>query len=143
MNLIDFADEEACFRALVALLHSTGLRCPHCGAENGLHVFRNHSKSWIVDHRCSCCRSIFNVWTGTPFQRTHHPPSELWRIIRAMIEGRATAQLALDLHCQRGPLARFRRRLQPWVIQNFGPLPKKSAKKCAPVKTLIQSDFPA
>jgi transposase-like protein len=108
------------------VVHPEGLHCPRCGARNGIHVYRHHRKSWILDYRCSHCRRTFNAWTETPLEGTHHLPTELWRIIKGMTEGKSTVLLAKELHCQRGKLAILRHRLQPWVTKTFGPPAKKS-----------------
>jgi transposase-like protein len=121
---IDFGDEEACFHKLFELVHPEWLHCPRCGARKGIHVYRHHRKSWILDYRCSRCRQIFNAWTGTPLERTHHSPTELWRIIKGMTERKSTVQLAKELHCQRPRLSRLRSQLLRWVANNFHQTPK-------------------
>ena len=36
--LIDFIDEDACYRKLVELLHPEGLSCPRCGQRDRLGI---------------------------------------------------------------------------------------------------------
>jgi transposase-like protein len=123
-SAIDFGDEEACFEKLFELVRPEGLHCPRCGARNGIHVYRHHRKSWILDYRCSHCRRTFNAWIRTPLEGTHHSPTELWRVIKGMTEGKSTVQLAKELHCQRPGLSRFRSQLLRWVTNNFHQTPK-------------------
>jgi transposase-like protein len=123
---VGFPDEEACFKALVRLVHPAGLRCPHCGRRDHLRVYRRHKESWITDYRCWNCAKKFNAWSGTRLQGTHHPPSELWFIIRGIIAGKSTSQLAGELHCLRAPLSRLRHRLERWVNQILGPPSKET-----------------
>jgi transposase-like protein len=118
--------ENLYFKKLFKLVHPGGLNCPHCGRQDHLRVHRRHKQSWITDFRCSHCAKKFNAWTGTRFQGTHHPPSELWYIIQGIIARTSTAQLSRELHCQRGPLDRLRHRLEPWVKQYFGPRCKET-----------------
>jgi hypothetical protein len=40
--LIDFMDEDACYRKLVELLHPEGLSCPRCGQPDRLGVHSRH-----------------------------------------------------------------------------------------------------
>lgn len=126
---VDFGDEEACFTALIKRVHPEGLRCPLCGRQEELVVCRHHKKSWIVDYRCPTCGCVFNAWTGTPFQGTHHSPSELWRIITKIKQGKFTTEIARKLDCQRAHLSEFRHEIQQWVTSIFGSAPKKSPRK--------------
>jgi transposase-like protein len=90
------------FEKLMKLVHPEGLRCPHCGAQEGLRACRRHSESWIPDYRCPHCSCVFNAWTGTPFQGTHHPPSKLWCIIMQIKEGIFTTEIARRCPLNRG-----------------------------------------
>ncbi len=128
---LNFADEEACFQALVALLRSNGLRCPNCGRQDGLHVHSRHNHSWIVNYRCSSCHHKFSPWAGTDFEGTHHSPSELWRIMQRLRAGWHFTDIARELHCQRARLSEFCHRIAPFVWKHFGPPPKKSTRKRA------------
>jgi transposase-like protein len=121
--------ENRFFQKLLKFIRPEGLRCPHCGQQDGFRVCRRHRQSLIPDYRCPRCHRLFSAWTGTELQRTHHPPSELWRFIKGIARGESTTKWAQALDCQRRPLARLRRRLLPRIVQFFGPLPKKSAAK--------------
>src|SRR5262245_12182451 len=118
--------ENRSFQKLKKLVRPQGLHCPDCHERDGLQVCRRHAQSWVPDCRCSRCGSVFNAWTGTPLQGTHHQPSELWRLIQGMRRGEPTSTLAEELGCQRRPLASLRRKLQLLVTRVFGPPPKKS-----------------
>jgi len=63
---VGFADVDSYSKTLFDLMHPEGLPCPRCNEPNGLHMFRRHLNSWIVDYRCSHCWRIFNPWKGTP-----------------------------------------------------------------------------
>jgi transposase-like protein len=120
--------EEACFQKLFAIVQPEGLHCPRCGARDGLKVHRHHVKGWIVDYRCCHCGRVFNAWTGTPFQKTHHPPSELLQIITGIAKGEPTAKLARELGCDRVRLSSLCHRWQRLVAENVGRPPKKDQK---------------
>ncbi len=125
---IDFADENACYEALLELFHPSGLACPHCGDRQQLVVHRRHHVPLVVDYLCTRCGQLFNAWTGTPLQRTHHTPSEIMRLIWGIHQGISTSQLARKLHCHRGALSPLRHRLEPWVTKTFGAPPHKKKK---------------
>ena len=132
---IDFADEEACFQALLRLVHPSGLDCPHCGDRKGIAVHESHRDAWHVCYQCSRCGGFFNAWTKTVLQGTHHPPSEILRIIKGILERESTRHMAQELGCDRGKLARFRAKLQRWVIKTFDrptSPPKKRREKRMP-----------
>jgi len=65
------------FQKLMKFVRPEGLRCPRCGQQDGFRRCRRHSESWIPDYRCSHRHHVFNAWTGTELQGTHHPPSDL------------------------------------------------------------------
>jgi hypothetical protein len=83
-----------CSKTLFDLIHPEGLPCPRCHEPNGLHMFRRHLNSWIVDYRCSHCWRIFNPWEGDALERSHHPHRELLGMILGMTEGKPTTHLA-------------------------------------------------
>ena len=72
--LIDYMDEDACYRKLVELLHPDGLACPACGQRQRLGVHRRHREP-VLDYQCGDCGRVFNAWTGTVLQGTHRRPS--------------------------------------------------------------------
>ena len=55
---------------------------------------------------------VFNAWTGTVFQGTHRPPSQLVLILRGFAQGTSTSQLARELSGSRRHLLDLRHRLQ-------------------------------
>ncbi len=125
---VDLADENACYQKLLEFFHPHGLRCPHCGEPKDLAPHRHHRARIVVDYLCNRCRQVFNVWTGTPLQQTHHAPSEIMRLIWGIHQGISTAQLARELHCHRGALSPLRQRLEPWVTKNLGAPPHKKKR---------------
>jgi hypothetical protein len=125
---IDFGDENDCYQKLLEFFHPRGLRCPHCGGPKDLATHRHHRVGIVMDYLCNRSRQLFNIWTGTPLQQTHHTPSEIMRLIRGIHQGISTAQLARDLHCHRGALSPLRQRLEPWVTKTFGAPPHKKKK---------------
>jgi transposase-like protein len=107
--------ERRFFQQLLKLVHPEGPRCPHCRERDGVHVHEDHANVWRIHYRCAHCGHIFNVWTGTPLQGTHRPPSEILRIMRGIVDGESDSQLARELKRDRGALAIFRHKLQRWM----------------------------
>ena len=72
--LIDYLDEDACYRKLVELLHPDGLACPSCGQRRRLGVHHRHREP-VLDYQCGDCGRVFNAWTAPccrlPSRRQH------------------------------------------------------------------------
>jgi transposase-like protein len=110
--IVDLMDQEACRRKLADLLHPEGLACPRCGARDGLNVHRRRPDSPVVDHRCKGCRRVFNMYTNTPWQGTHHSPVQILLILRGIAKGEPTAKLAREVGVGRQHLLRLRHVIQ-------------------------------
>jgi transposase-like protein len=110
-SLIDYMDEDACYRKLVELLHPDGLACPACGERPHLGVHHRHREP-VLDYQCGDCGRVFNAWTGTILQGTHRRPAQLMLILHGVATGQPTAQMARELGCDRKHLLELRHRLQ-------------------------------
>src|SRR3954452_11827221 len=119
--LIDYLDEDACYRKLVELLHPGGLACPACGRRQPRGAHPRHREP-VLDYQCGDCGRVFNAWTGTTLQGTHRRPSQILLILRGVAQGVPTAQLARELGCDRKHLLELRHRLQEparrWLDRN-------------------------
>jgi transposase-like protein len=119
--LIDYMDEDACYRKLVELLHPDGLACPGCGQRQRLDIHHRHREP-VLDSQCGECGRVFNAWTGTSLQGTHRRPSQILLILRGIAQGQPTAQMARELGCDRKHLLELRHRLQEharrWLDRN-------------------------
>ncbi len=109
--LIDFIDEDACYRKLVELLHPAGLSCPRCGQQDRLGV-HSRRREPVLDSQCGHCGRVFNAWTGTILQGTHRRPGQLLLILHGVATGEPTARMARELGCDRKHLLELRHRLQ-------------------------------
>jgi len=109
-------DEHACYRRLLQILHPEGLRCPRCHASDGLHVHRRR-RDPVLDYRCASCGRVFNAFTATPLQGTPRRPAELLLILRGIVQGVPTAQLARELGASRPRLLELRHKLQARAAQ--------------------------
>jgi transposase-like protein len=103
--------EEANYALLISLFHPQGLVCPRCGGKEGMRIHRRHREP-VLDFQCPHCGRVFNAWTGTPLQKTHHRPRSLVRLIRAILLRQPTSELARELGCQRVQLQALRIRVQ-------------------------------
>jgi len=123
--IVDLMDQEGCRQKLFDLLHPDGLACPRCGARDGLTIHRRRPDSPVVDHRCKGCRRVFNMYTNTPWQGTHHGPAQILLILRGIAKGEPTAKLAREVGVSRQHLLRLRHEIQARTLAAAGhaPLP--------------------
>jgi transposase-like protein len=120
--IVDLLDQEACYNLLLTWLHPQGLACPDCHRADRMPIHRRDRQP-VVDYRCGHCGRVFNAFTGTALQGTHHRPAALILILRGIAQGVPTAQLARELGCDRGPLLALRHRLQDLAFRFRDRLP--------------------
>jgi transposase-like protein len=85
--ILDLMDEATCYQELLDLLHPDGLACPRCrGGPDRYTIHRRRDGSPVVDSRCRDCRRVFNLFTGTPSQGTHHSPARILLILRGFAQ---------------------------------------------------------
>lgn len=113
----DLMDESACYAKLLSLLHPGGLRCPQCHASERIGVHRYRRRKEVPDHRCDVCGRVFNIFTGTKLHGTRRRPSALLLLLRGIVHGTPTAQLARELKCSRTSLLPLRHQIQSWAGQ--------------------------
>ena len=119
--IVEFMDEDACYRKIIEILHPDGLACPRCQSRDGFRVHRR-TRDPVLDYRCSCGR-VFNAFTGTAFHKTHRRPAEILLILRGIAQGTTTARLARELNRHRQHLLQLRHRLQEQAFRGADPLP--------------------
>lgn len=92
--------------------HPKGLRCPQCGAtrEEARH-FRT-TRRGIVDWRCRKCHTVFNVYTGTVFEKSGWSPVNAVLLLRGVCKGETSKGLAEELGVSRTTVLLMRGRLQ-------------------------------
>lgn len=92
--------------------HPEGLRCPQCQAarEQARH-FRT-TRRGLPDWRCRQCHTVFNVYTGTIFEKSGWSPGNAVLLIRGVCKGETSQGLAAELGVSRTTVLLMRRRLQ-------------------------------
>lgn len=104
-------DEHACYRRPLQVLHPDGLPCPRCHARDGHRVHRRR-RDPVIDYRCSRCARVFNAFTATALQGTPRRPAQVLLILRGIVQGVPTAQLARELGVNRPRLLELRHKIQ-------------------------------
>ena len=128
--IVALMDQDSCRQKLFDLLHPEGFACPRCGARDGLNIHRRRPDSPVVDYRCKGCRRVFNMFTNTPWQGTHHSPAQILLILRGIAQGEPTAKLAREVGISRQHLLRLRHAIQARTLDaaDRTPLPDAQAE---------------
>ena len=115
--ITELMDEDACYAKLVEWLHPDGLACPRCHEADRMIAHRRHLAP-ILEFRCGHCGRVFNAFTGTILHGLRRRPRALVLIVRGIAQGVPTAQLALELDCDRSEWLELRHRLQDAASRN-------------------------
>ena len=100
--IVDLLDEDVSCRWLLRYFRQDRLTCPHCGKRvEEARLFRTTLKSHLTVYRYSC-QGIYNLCSGTVFERKHFRPELVALLLRRICKGDPTASLAreLKLSCQ-------------------------------------------
>lgn len=104
-------DPGRCHAFVLSVLHPSGLGCP---GGHGLDEARVHKRDRepILDYRCKTCGRCFNLFTGTVLQGTKHNVVAVVQLLRGIVQGVPTAQLAREMGVDRKQLLDRRHKLQ-------------------------------
>ncbi len=110
-STVELMDEQKCYNFLVEILHPKGLHCPDCCKPVDLLKVHRHDRAPLLYYRCSCGR-IYNAFTKTIWQGTHHRCSMIVRILQGIAQGVPTMHLAKELEIDRTHLLERRHKIQ-------------------------------
>lgn len=120
--IVALMDNDLCHRWLMTHMHPDGLVCPKghpLRAGQGAH---SRDRAPILDYRCEKCGAVFNMYTGTMFQKTYLTQPQLVLLLRGIVQGTPTAHLAREVGIGRKNLGIRRRKIQALVQERFSPL---------------------
>ena len=111
--IIDLLDEDQSVAWLEQHLHPHGLRCPHCHARHeAARYFRANRGSGLEVYRCRQCQGIYHLYSGTVFEGSQLTPSQVVLLLRGVLQGHSSAQLARELRLAYKTVLKWRHRLQ-------------------------------
>ena len=120
--LTEVLDEEACYGWLLRMLQPQGLHCPAGHPLPPDQAPHDRHRTPVVDYRCRQCGRVFNLFTGTLFQKTRYSCAVVLQILRGIAQGVPTKHLAAELHIDRRHLLRRRHAIQALLVQRLPPL---------------------
>lgn len=92
--------------------HPEGLRCPGCGAaREQARPFRTTQRG-LLTYRCKCCRSAYNLYSGTIFANSLLTPAKVVLLLRGVCKGESSAALAQELGLSRTSVHEWRHKIQ-------------------------------
>jgi hypothetical protein len=120
--LTEVLDEGACYEWLRRMLQPQGLHCPAGHPLPPDQAPHDRHRAPLVDYRCRQCGRVFNLFTGTLFQKTRYPCTIILQILRGIAQGVPTKHLADELQIDRRHLLRRRHAIQALLWQRLPPL---------------------
>jgi transposase-like protein len=93
--------------------HPQGLRCPWCQSSvERANLFRMTRKSKLKVYRCRDCQHIYNLYTNTVLQQHHLTPQQAVLLLRGILKGETTNELAAELELNYLTVLSLRREIQ-------------------------------
>lgn len=93
--------------------HPRGLKCPWCQSPvERANLFRVTRKSKLKIYRCRDCKHIYNLYTNTVLQQHHLTPQQAVLLLRGILKGETTNELAAELELNYLTVLTLRREVQ-------------------------------
>lgn len=129
--IIDLLGMDNCKAWLKAHFHPDGFCCPHCQASlKQARKFRETKESQLTVYRCEACDGVYNLYTDTVFEQTHLSPQQVILLLRGVIQGTPSNQLADEIGLTEKTVLMWRHRLQDRAEQQQAsdPIPDNVAE---------------
>ena len=129
--IADLLDDDRSRAWLLRHFHPDGLCCPRCGAgPRSARHFRDTQRSRLAVWRCKGCAQTYTLYSGTVFAGRHLPPPTVVLLLRGVVQGTSTAQLARELELSRTTVHEIRQKLQEnaQALQPDTPLPDEQTE---------------
>lgn len=109
--ITDLLDDGRSETWLLEHFHPKGLRCPKCGSTRR-RFFRETETSRLTVYRCLRCEGIYNLYSGTLFEKKHLRPSQVVLLLRGVSRGESSMRMAEELGVSRSTVHELRKELQ-------------------------------
>ena len=109
--ITDLLDDKQTEEWLLEHFHPKGLRCPKCGSTRR-RTFRETETSRLTVYRCLECEGVYNLYSGTLFEKKHLRPSQVVLLLRGEAKGESSMRLAQELGVSRTTVHHLRKELQ-------------------------------
>ena len=109
--ITNLLDDEQSERWLLEHFHPDGLHCLKCGSTKR-RIFRETQTSRLTVYRCLQCEGIYNLYSGTLFEKKHLRPSQVVLLLRGVVKGESSISLSEELGVSRSTVHELRKELQ-------------------------------
>lgn len=113
----DLLNEESCYERLREILHPDGICCPngHRLPENQAPHSRRRTP--FLEWECRDCGRFYSILTETVWSGTHYDSVTILLVMRGIVKGTPTTELAAELELDYGTLLGRRHRVQELALQ--------------------------
>jgi len=115
-SIIELMNEQKCYDYLNQILHPQGLSCPTCQCSVQDSKIHRRDRAPILCYTCPNGH-IYNTFTKTAWQGTHHSCPVILRILQGFSQGTSTSHLAQELDIDRKHLLVHRHKLQGFAAK--------------------------
>ena len=114
----DLMDEQKCYEFLKEVLHPDGLPCPAGHPLPPDQAPHDRSRAPMVNYRCRQCGRVFNIFTNTVLSNISFSSCEIVLLLRGIMQGVPTKQIATELERDYSNLLMWRHRIQEQGLTN-------------------------
>src|SRR3954464_3070645 len=109
--ITDLLDDEQSKQWILEHFHPEGLRCPKCDSTRR-RFFRETEISKLTVYPCLQCEGIYNLYSGTLFEKKHLRSSQVVLLLRGVAKGESSMRLSEELGVSRSTVQELRKELQ-------------------------------
>jgi transposase-like protein len=124
--ILTLLDTDASVTWIEHHFHPAGFGCPHCQASRTTaRIFRTNRGSGLPVYRCRACQGVYTLYSGTLFEGCQLLPGQVVLLLRGVLQGQSSAQMARELDLTEKTVLKWRHRLQAHAeaLQPDTPLP--------------------
>ena len=111
--ITELLDYESSVDWILEHFHPKGLQCPDCQKPvKQSREFRRTQQGGLVVYRCSGCDTVYNLYTGTVFERCPWTPMQVVMLMRGICTGETTREIAAELKLNYKTVLDTRHRVQ-------------------------------
>jgi transposase-like protein len=114
----DLMDEQKCYEFLAEVLHPEGLSCPQGHRLPSNQAPHKRERKPIVTYKCRKCGRVFNIFSETVLSGISFSSCEIVLLVRGVVQGDPTTQIALELDRDYSNLLKWRHRIQEQGLAN-------------------------
>ena len=109
--------EEACYERLREILHPDGISCPNGHRLPEAQAPHDSRRAPFMKWKCRECGRVYSILSETVWSGTHYDSVTIMLIMRGIVKGTPTTELAAELNLDYGTLLNRRHRVQALALE--------------------------